>query len=58
MNDNNQIQVFKVVLFGESGVGKTSIISQFIDSSFQEDNQSSSGGTLSSKTFTYVMVKY
>ena len=53
MVDNNQIEVFKVVLFGESGVGKTSIISQFIDSSFQEDIQSSSGGTFSSKTFTY-----
>ena len=28
---------FKVVLLGETGVGKTSIISQFIYKSFQED---------------------
>ena len=42
---------FKVVLLGEAGVGKTSIISQFIDESFQEDIQSSTGGTYSSKTF-------
>ena len=42
---------FKVVLLGEAGVGKTSIISQFIDKSFQEDVQSSTGGTYSSKTF-------
>ena len=47
------IEIFKVVLFGEAGVGKTSIISQFIDSSFQEDLQSSSGGTFSSKSFSY-----
>ena len=42
---------FKVVLLGEAGVGKTSIISQFIDESFQEEVQSSTGGTYSSKKF-------
>ena len=52
MNDN-QIEAFKVVLLGESGVGKTSIISQFIDQDFQEDLQSSTGGTFSSKSFIY-----
>ena len=51
MNDNTQIEAFKVVLLGESGVGKTSIISQFIESSFQEDLQTSTGGTFSSKSF-------
>jgi len=40
----------KIVLVGEAGVGKTSIISQFIDQIFQEDLQSSTGGTFSSKT--------
>ena len=39
----------KIVLIGESGVGKTSIISQFIDQVFQEDNQSTIGGTFSTK---------
>jgi Ras-related protein Rab-5C len=42
---------FKVVLLGEAGVGKTSIISQFIDESFQEEVQSSTGGTYNSKKF-------
>ncbi len=46
-------ETFKVVLLGEAGVGKTSIISQFVDQNFQEDIQSSTGGTFSSKTFIY-----
>ena len=50
---DKQIETFKIVLLGESGVGKTSIISQFIDNNFQDDIQSSTGGTFSSKTFTY-----
>ena len=50
---DNQIETFKLVILGESGVGKTSIISQFIDNNFQDDIQSSTGGTFSSKTFTY-----
>ena len=44
------IESFKVVLVGESGVGKTSIITQFIDQTFQEDQQSTTGGTFSSKS--------
>ena len=44
------IESFKVVLVGESGVGKTSIITQFIDQTFQEDQQSTTGGTLSTKS--------
>ena len=44
---------FKVVLLGEAGVGKTSIISQFIEQIFEEDLQSSTGGSYSSKTLTF-----
>ena len=44
------IESFKVVLVGESGVGKTSIISQFVDQTFQEDQQSTTGGTFSTKS--------
>ena len=44
------IELFKVVLVGESGVGKTSIITQFIDQTFQEDIQSTTGGTFSTKS--------
>ena len=39
-----------MVLVGESGVGKTSIITQFIDQTFQEDIQSTTGGTFSTKS--------
>ena len=46
----SDIESFKVVLVGESGVGKTSIITQFIDQTFQEDQQSTTGGTFSTKT--------
>ena len=44
------VESFKVVLVGESGVGKTSIISQFIDQNFQEDQQSTTGGAFSTKS--------
>ena len=50
---NSPIESMKIVLLGEAGVGKTSIISQFIEQQFQEDIQSSAGGTFSSKTCIY-----
>ena len=46
----SEIESFKVVVVGESGVGKTSIITQFIDQTFQEDQQSTTGGTFSTKS--------
>lgn len=39
----------KVVLLGESGVGKTSIITQFTEEFFSEEQQSTTGATFSSK---------
>ena len=45
-----EIESFKVVLIGESGVGKTSIITQFIEQTFSEDTQSTNAGTFSSKS--------
>jgi small GTP-binding protein len=53
MSNESKVKAFKVVMLGESGVGKTSIISQFIDQIFQDDLQSSTGGTFSTKTFIY-----
>ena len=50
MNEEQESIALKIVLVGEAGVGKTSIISQFIDQIFQEDLQASTGGTFSSKT--------
>ena len=48
MYENNE--VLKIVLIGEASVGKTSIIYQFIDKIFQEDLQSTIGGTFNSKS--------
>jgi small GTP-binding protein len=50
MNINEKVEIVKVVLIGESGVGKTSIIGQFVDQLFQEDQQTTIGGTFSTKT--------
>ena len=47
---SDELEPLKIVLIGESGVGKTTIIAQFIDQIFQEDLQSTSGGTFSTKT--------
>ena len=50
MFDDQDLETLKIVLIGESGVGKTSIISQFIDQIFQNDQQSTMGGTFSTRT--------
>ena len=49
MFQDKDFESLKLVLIGESGVGKTSIISQFIDKVFQNDMQSTIGGTFSTK---------
>ena len=48
--DESELEPLKIVLVGESGVGKTSIIQQFVDQMFQSDQQSTIGGTFSTKT--------
>ena len=50
---SSSIESLKIVLIGEPYVGKTSIISQFVDKTFQEDIQSSSSGTFNSKRCIY-----
>ena len=49
MSEENTV-ILKTVLIGESGVGKTSIISQFVEQVFQKDQQSTIGGTFSTKS--------
>jgi small GTP-binding protein len=49
MSDENTV-ILKTVLIGESGVGKTSIISQFVEQIFQKDQQSTIGGTFNTKS--------
>ena len=43
------IEPFKVILLGEDGVGKTSIILQFIEQTYREDIQLTTGGVFSIK---------
>ena len=50
MSEEDNLEILKVVLIGESSVGKTSIICQFMDKIFQDDLQSTVGGTFNSKT--------
>lgn len=46
------IEVCKVVLLGESGVGKTSIIAQYINNEFTSNKQSTIGASYSTKSIT------
>ena len=46
-------QSCKVVLLGESGVGKTSIISRFINNVFGENIISTTGASYAGKTMTF-----
>lgn len=48
-----KVESCKVVLLGESGVGKTSIITMFMDNEFTEDQQTTTGATFSTKSLTY-----
>ena len=48
-DDNDLEESIKVVLIGESGVGKTSIISQFTKGVFNPDIMSTNGATFSTK---------
>ena len=49
MKDAQDLESLKIVLIGESGVGKTAIIAQFVEQMFQDDLQSTTGGTFSTK---------
>ena len=49
MDNEIKEEPLKIVLIGESGVGKTSIIYQFIDKNFQYDQQTTIGGTFATK---------
>ena len=53
MYDDKDLETIKIVLIGESGVGKTSIILQFVDQKFKEEQQSTMGGMFSTKTIKF-----
>ena len=45
----NSNETCKIVLIGESGVGKTSIINQYVEETFKEDQLTSAGASFSTK---------
>ena len=47
---SKEVQSIKIVLIGEAGVGKTCIISRYIDNIFIENNDSTIGANYSEKT--------
>jgi GTPase SAR1 family protein len=56
-NDQNNAESFKVVLMGESGVGKTSILNRFTKDMFKENIMSTAGVTFISKILEYPDLK-
>ena len=44
------VELFKVILLYKSVIGKTSIITLFINETFQEDQQSTTGREFSTKS--------
>jgi small GTP-binding protein len=57
-NDNDfEEESIKVVLIGESGVGKTSIIAQFTKGEFSQDLMTTNGATFSTKKKEYIKEK-
>jgi len=51
--DEEDKNILKIVIVGESGVGKTSLITQFIDNFFDEELQASTGASFNSKTLNF-----
>ena len=52
-DDDEGAQTCKVVLLGESGVGKTCIIARFINNTFEENLISTTGASYAGKTITF-----
>ena len=52
-----EIPSFKVVMLGASGVGKTSIINQYLRQTFDNDTLTTTGVCFNSKTLTYPEIK-
>ena len=48
----------KIILLGESGVGKTCIINRYIDNQFSADTESTLGSYSSTKTIVKNKIKY
>jgi GTPase SAR1 family protein len=54
--ENEETESLKVVLIGESGVGKTSIINQFAKGVFNQDIMSTNGATFTTnKKYFFIL---
>ena len=53
MADDDSVKTCKVVLLGESGVGKTCIIARFINNTFEDNIMSTTGASYAGKTLTF-----
>jgi small GTP-binding protein len=53
MADDDNAKTCKVVLLGESGVGKTCIIARFINNTFEDNIMSTTGASYAGKTMTF-----
>ena len=53
MADDDATKTCKVVLLGESGVGKTCIIARFINNTFEDNIMSTTGASYAGKTKTF-----
>jgi small GTP-binding protein len=53
MVDDESAKTCKVVLLGESGVGKTCIIARFINNTFEDNIMSTTGASYAGKTMTF-----
>ena len=51
--DDSGAESLKIVLLGESGVGKTSIISQLMEQEYNDEQTSTTGATFSTKTMNF-----
>ena len=52
MDDDNYEVMFKVVLVGDSSVGKTNIMSKYLKNEFHEDSKATVGVEFGSKQYT------
>ena len=50
---NSYDMIFKIVLIGDSSVGKTNMLSRYISNEYDPNSQSTIGVELSTKTFTF-----
>ena len=57
MADKNNSGGIKIVLLGDSGVGKTCIISRYISGSFEANEKSTNGASYASKRVDYPDIK-